>query len=107
MCSFCFGIILIDGIRRSDVHFHRPVLRPDFYWLLYLTSMFIEAQFNKMQQFFLYIDPGSGSYLVQAIIAAVLGGLFYFKRIWLRIKLFFSSKKKEQDPDNIEQHDSR
>jgi len=60
-----------------------------------------------MQQFFLYIDPGSGSYLVQAIIAAILGGLFYFKRMWLRIKLFFSGKKKEQDPDNTEQHESR
>jgi hypothetical protein len=60
-----------------------------------------------MKQFFLYIDPGSGSYLIQAIIAAVLGGLFYFKRIWLRIKLFFSGKKKEQDTDNTEQHDSR
>jgi hypothetical protein len=60
-----------------------------------------------MKQFFLYIDPGSGSYFVQAIIAAVLGGLFYFKQIWLKIKLFFSGKKKEQEPDNIEQHDGQ
>jgi hypothetical protein len=60
-----------------------------------------------MKQIFLYIDPGSGSYLVQAIIAAVLGGLFYFKRIWLKIKLFFRSKKKDQEPDNAEQHDGQ
>jgi len=32
-----------------------------------------------MKSILLYLDPGSGSYLVQAIIAAVLGGLFYFK----------------------------
>jgi len=43
---------------------------------------------------FLYIDPGSGSYLVQVIIAAILGVLFYFKNIWLRIKTFFTRAKK-------------
>jgi hypothetical protein len=42
----------------------------------------------------LYIDPGSGSYLVQVIIAAILGVLFYFKNIWLRIKTFFTRTKK-------------
>jgi hypothetical protein len=30
----------------------------------------------------LYIDPGSGSYLVQVIIAAVLGVAFYFRNLW-------------------------
>jgi hypothetical protein len=58
-----------------------------------------------MKQFLLYIDPGSGSYLVQVIIAAILGAVFYFKGIWLRIKLFFSGRKKEQQPDNPEEHD--
>jgi len=58
-----------------------------------------------MKQFFLYIDPGSGSYLVQAIIAAVLGGLFYFKQKWLKIKAFFKGNKGSQDPENTEQHD--
>jgi hypothetical protein len=53
----------------------------------------------------LYIDPGSGSYLVQVIIAAVLGVAFYFKTIWLRIKLFFGGRKKEQQPNNQEGHD--
>jgi hypothetical protein len=49
---------------------------------------------------FLYVDPGSGSYLVQAIIAAVLGALFYFKNIWWRIKAFFFKPKKEDTPKN-------
>lgn len=52
-----------------------------------------------MRAFFLYIDPGSGSYLVQVIIAAVLGGAFWIKRFWRNIKLFFTSlftrRKKE------------
>ena len=46
----------------------------------------------------LYVDPGSGSYLVQVIIAAVLGALFYFKNLWWQIKAFFTRKK--QPPKN-------
>lgn len=42
-----------------------------------------------MQHFLLYIDPGSGSYLVQVIVAAVLGVAFFFKNIALAVKLFF------------------
>ncbi len=48
-----------------------------------------------MKFLLLYIDPGSGSYLVQMIIAGVLAGLFYFKNLWLRVKAFFSKGKKD------------
>lgn len=48
----------------------------------------------------LYVDPGSGSYLVQVIIAAVLGALFYFKNLWWQIKAFFTRSKKEKPPTN-------
>jgi hypothetical protein len=53
--------------------------------------------------FLLYIDPGSGSYLVQMIIAGILGAMFYFKNLWWRIKAFFTRDKKEgedQKKDN-------
>lgn len=42
-----------------------------------------------MQTILLYIDPGSGSYLIQAIIAGVLGVAFFFKNIVFAIKHFF------------------
>ena len=48
----------------------------------------------------LYIDPGSGSYLVQVIIAAVLGFFFYFKNLWFRIRSFFKKDKKKLDSAN-------
>jgi len=51
-----------------------------------------------MKTVLLYIDPGSGSYLVQVIIAAILGGLFYFKNLWLKIKSLFIKNKKETPP---------
>jgi hypothetical protein len=51
-----------------------------------------------MQSFLLYIDPGSGSYLVQVIAAAVLGVAFFFKNIKLYILSFFNrSCKKKKD----------
>jgi hypothetical protein len=46
-----------------------------------------------MNTILLYVDPGSGSYLVQMLIAAVLGGLFYFKTMIWSVKNFFSRKK--------------
>ncbi|MFL5741256.1 MAG: hypothetical protein ACJ75B_13620 [Flavisolibacter sp.] len=48
----------------------------------------------------LYIDPGSGSYLVQVIAAAVLGVVFFFKNLKLYIQDFFRrvfGKKKDSD----------
>jgi ATP-dependent Zn protease len=42
-----------------------------------------------MQHFLLYIDPGSGSYLIQMIIAGILGVAFFFKNIMFAVKHFF------------------
>ena len=40
-------------------------------------------------QYLIYIDPGSGSYLIQAIIAGVLGVAFFFKSIVAYVRHFF------------------
>jgi hypothetical protein len=50
-----------------------------------------------MQQLFLYIDPGSGSYLVQIMVAAALGVTFFFRNIKNAIIAFFTRKRKKQD----------
>ncbi len=57
-----------------------------------------------MHFFFIYIDPGSGSYLVQMIIAAVLGLGFFFKNFWYKIKSFFikPEMEKEKEEDTID-----
>jgi hypothetical protein len=39
-----------------------------------------------------YVDPGTGSYLLQLLIATVLGGLFVIKTYWRRIMGFLSDK---------------
>lgn len=37
-----------------------------------------------------YLDPGSGSYLLQLLIAGLLGAAFALRMFWGRIKGFFS-----------------
>jgi hypothetical protein len=58
-----------------------------------------------MRHFWLYVDPGSGSYLVQMIIAGILGALFYFRNIWFRVKTFFGWKKKQSESEQDQSHE--
>jgi len=39
-----------------------------------------------------YIDPGTGSYIIQIIIAALFGISFGIKLFWGKIKVFFAQK---------------
>jgi hypothetical protein len=50
-----------------------------------------------MHYWLLYIDPGSGSFLVQAITAAVLGVVFFFRNIRLFIKSIFTRTPKKNN----------
>ncbi|MHC4525412.1 MAG: hypothetical protein ACYSU8_07745, partial [Planctomycetota bacterium] len=49
-----------------------------------------------------YLDPGTGSFIFQMLIAGFVGGLFALKLFWTQIKTFFSAlfskRKKEDDP---------
>jgi hypothetical protein len=47
----------------------------------------------------MYIDPGSGSIIIQAVIAAVLLLGFFTKIFWRKIKSLFG-KKEVTTPDN-------
>jgi hypothetical protein len=41
--------------------------------------------FNLLLKPFFYLDPGSGSVLIQIIIATILGGLIAIRVFWSRI----------------------
>ena len=50
-----------------------------------------------------YLEPGSGSYLLQLLIGGGVGGLFVIKTFWLQIKsfftvIFFKKKKSKSAP---------
>lgn len=40
-----------------------------------------------------YLDPGSGSILVQLLVAAGLGAAFAVRVYWKKLKAFFTGKK--------------
>jgi len=43
------------------------------------------------QKAYAYLDPGTGSYIFQVIIAVVIGGLFAIKQFWTKIVLFLKN----------------
>jgi hypothetical protein len=47
-----------------------------------------------------YLDPGSGSILIQIAIAALLGLGVAIRASWGTIKKYFGIKSKSQDEDN-------
>lgn len=38
-----------------------------------------------------YIDPGTGSYILQIVIAGLVGAAFTLKLLWKRLRLFVGS----------------
>jgi len=57
--------------------------------------------FLNMSHFLLYIDPGSGSLLFQALLSGLLTALVFFKRIVAYFKYKFG-KKNTEEKDNLD-----
>jgi O-antigen/teichoic acid export membrane protein len=52
-----------------------------------------------------YLDPGTGSIILQLLIAAIVGALFTLKLYWYRFKAFIKrlfSRKREATQDTTE-----
>jgi hypothetical protein len=62
--------------------------------IIFYTFLFI----SLTTQAHAYLDPGTGSMMLQILIASLVGGLFALKGYWSRIKGFFLNvllKKKQ------------
>jgi len=44
-----------------------------------------------------YLDPGTGSIILQALVGAVASGLFVMKLYWAKCKAFFGFGDSERD----------
>lgn len=44
-----------------------------------------------------YLDPGSGSFILQLLLAALVGSLFILKTYWKRIIGFFRKRSSQDD----------
>jgi hypothetical protein len=49
-----------------------------------------------------YLDPGSGSFILQLLIAAVLGSIIALRAYWGKVKNFFQGifSRKESEEEN-------
>jgi hypothetical protein len=68
------------------------------------VSRLAEAVYGPMRSGLAYLDPGSGSFLLQLLLAGVLGGLFVLRAQWSRVKGFFRRVfSRGQKPDEPRQ----
>ena len=68
------------------------------------TEIVLVAFFGILGKDNAYLDPGSGSFIIQLIIASLLGAALVVRTSWSRIKSFF---KRDSDQDDVEldEHD--
>ena len=65
-------------------------------YLVTIIAISILVSFLSPKSAYAYLDPGTGSYLFQIIIAFLAGSIFAIKLYWTKIKTYFtnfSSKK--------------
>lgn len=67
---------------------------------IFLTTLFVFVLSTKAA--YAYLDPGTGSFILQILAAGALGGLFALKTFWRQIidflRRIFSKKTKKQTP---------
>ncbi len=75
-------------------------------FILLKTIIIVIALFYLVfpQSAYAYLDPGTGSYILQLIIAGLLGGLFALKMFWGKVvnifgNLFSKGNKHEKNED--------
>ena len=62
--------------------------------LILLIFVFFISNSNNA---FAYLDPCTGSIILQAIIGAIAAGLTFFTNFWLKVKNFFKKIFKKKD----------
>jgi len=62
----------------------------------FLTIVFFSAFLGEAHA---YVDPGTGSYVLQIVIAGLVAGLFAIKSFWLQIVTFFGGLFGKRSPN--------
>jgi hydrogenase-4 membrane subunit HyfE len=69
--------------------------------LLLISSVLTSVVFIS-QSAAAYLDPGSGSFLLQLIVGALLSGLFAIKLYFRKIKKYIFRNKKSDESNSTE-----
>jgi hypothetical protein len=74
-----------------------PTRRVAMNMLIRIPSLAVAVYFISVAPAHAYIDPGTGSMVLQIVLAAAVGALFFFKIIWRKLKSFFTSSRKNRE----------
>jgi hypothetical protein len=66
------------------------------------SNLIIASLYSVLGKENAYLDPGSGSVILQLILASLLGGLFILKTYWKKISRFFRGKSPNGNDDEDE-----
>jgi len=66
------------------------------------SSHIIASLYSVLGKENAYLDPGSGSFILQLILASLLGGLLLLKTYWKKISSFFRGKSPNGNDDEDE-----
>ena len=59
------------------------------FFTLTMAALVLGGMFLFPKDAHAYLDPGTGSYILQLLIASLIGGLFVIKTYFQKIKSFF------------------
>jgi len=63
--------------------------------LLFFLFLIVTLQLTLSQNAFAYLDPGTGSYIFQVLVATFIGGLFTVKMHWQKTEFLRQSLLQE------------
>ena len=66
---------------------------------------FTSELFSELVKNSAYLDPGSGSFLLQLLLAVFLGGAVAIRSQWARIKKLFNKNAAETEDEEYEEID--
>ncbi len=69
---------------------------------LELTNLFISGPGSALLRPHAYLDPGSGSFILQLLLASLVGIGFFFRAFWAKL---FSKFRKPKADDTTEEED--
>ncbi len=66
-----------------------------------ITILVVFALFHLLipKNTYAYLDPGTGSFIIQMLIASIVGGLFILKLYFNKIKAFFKRRFSKGESD--------
>jgi hypothetical protein len=79
-----------------------------FFTVYHLSSREILVLIGTLNKDLAYLDPGSGSFILQILLATLLASLLFMKNFWRKVFSYFkkpASQDQNEDPD-AEKEDS-